>query len=161
MPLAVTPATYVIATVLALLGFFIGMFLAKLAPEELKQGLQYLTMLKKMLLLSIFILFINLVEFTFFLKILIYALIIILFAMIELMPFQLYMLLVFLLLLATPSTSSFFIQTSLVFLYGLPAGTIFVAENLKESFKRIMSRATLEMLPALLFVLFFIFLWRL
>ena len=155
----ITAYTYAFASILALLGFFIGMFLARVVPEELKSGLQFFVMLKKMLLLSIFVLFINLIEFSFFLKIFIYTLIIILFAMVDLMPFQLYMLLTFLLLLATPITQNFFIQTSLVFLYGLPAGTLYVIENMKDSFKKNVSRATIEFLPTIFFIAFFFFLW--
>lgn len=155
----VTPQTYAFATVLALLGFFIGMFLAKMVPEELKSGLDFFVILKKMLLLSIFVLFVNIIEFSFMLKILIYTLIVLLFALIDLMPFQLYMLLTFLLLLAAPITSNFFIQVSLVFLYGLPAGTLYAIENIKDPFKKLASKASVELLPALLFIIFFVFLW--
>ena len=155
----ISPTTYAFATLIALLGFFVGMFLAKMVPEELKSGLEYFVILKKMLLLAIFVLFVNIIEFSFLLKILIYTLIVLLFAMIDLMPFQLYMLLTFLLLLAAPVTSNFFIQVSLVFLYGLPAGTLYSIENMKDSFKRLVSRASMELLPAVLFIIFFVFLW--
>jgi len=155
----ITPQTYAFATIIALLGFFVGMFLAKVVPEELKSGLEFFIILKKMLLLAIFVLFVNIIEFSFLLKILIYTLIVLLFAMVELMPFQLYMLLTFLLLLAAPVTSNFFIQVSLVFLYGLPAGTIYSIENMKESYRKIISRASVELLPAVAFVIFFVFLW--
>ena len=155
----ISPTTYAFATLIALLGFFVGMFLAKMVPEELKSGLEYFVILKKMLLLAIFVLFVNIIEFSFLLKILIYTLIVLLFALVELMPFQLYMLLTFLLLLAAPVTSNFFIQVSLVFLYGLPAGTLYSIENMKDSFKRQVSRASIELLPAVLFIIFFVFLW--
>jgi len=155
----ISPTTYAFATLIALLGFFVGMFLAKMVPEELKSGLEYFVILKKMLLLAIFVLFVNIIEFSFLLKILIYTLIVLLFALVDLMPFQLYMLLTFLLLLAAPVTSNFFIQVSLVFLYGLPAGTLYSIENMKDSFKRLVSRASMELLPAVLFIIFFVFLW--
>jgi hypothetical protein len=155
----ISPTTYAFATIIALLGFFIGMFLAKAVPEELKSGIEFFVVIKKMLLLAIFVLFVNVIEFSFLLKILVYTLIVLLFAMVDLMPFQLYMLLTFLLLLAAPLTSSFFIQASLVFLYGLPAGTLYVVENMKDSFKKTVSRASLELLPAVAFVILFVFLW--
>ena len=118
---------------------------------------KYFILLKKILLIIMIIVFINYFQLNLFLRILLYLLLIILFSLQDFRSYFVYPALGLLFYFSSFNKDLLLIQSILIFVYGLPSGTLF-AENERNIF-RAMARTTLYhisfiMLPLILFLIF-------
>ena len=150
---------YLLALIISFSGLIIGLALAIIAKEEISPGKKYFIFLQKAILLLIFIFLI------YFLKLnLINWIIVLLFIFIYLIKYQwnkkinesfyIYLILSIIFYISSKSLNLFIIESSLIFLYGLPTGTLSTAKNKKESIINILKNMLFIILAIILFFLF-------
>jgi hypothetical protein len=119
---------YTLTAVIAYLGLFMGFTLAIIAKEEVKPGKKNLILVKKMILLIIFIALLMYTEVNYIIVLLVVA-----FAIIQLQKTEktplVYTILAVIFYLASKNLNLFMIESSLIFLYGLPTGTLLTEKN--------------------------------
>ena len=150
---------YSLAAIISYLGLSIGLILAIIAKEELKAGKKYFILLQKAILLLIFIFLIYFLKFN-----LINLIIVLLFIFIYLIKyywnkrinesFYIYLILSIIFYISSKSLNLFIIESSLIFLYGLPTGTLLTTKNKKESIINILKNMLFIILAIILFFLF-------
>lgn len=121
---------FLMATIIVFLGIIIGTLLAFIAPEELKPGIKYFSLMKKILMVAIALIFIYqyLTEVWLLLLMAVfvgYYFYLANFAKKESKEKMIYFLMGFILFLSYEDATIFLVQASLIFLYGLPEGTLF------------------------------------
>ncbi|MBI3034660.1 hypothetical protein HYY72_05880 [Candidatus Woesearchaeota archaeon] len=123
---------YLAAGIVSFLGIACGIIVGLMALEELKAGRRYLEAFQKVLLAAIAVVFLNYLGMGIVFRIAAYAAVILLLASrINVKSAFAYPVLG-LLFFASSKSGGFFIVASLVFLYGLPSGSLVVAGNLKR-----------------------------
>lgn len=120
---------------LSLLGFLFGIILALIAPEELRPGKKYFLLIKKILFCFILLLplflFIYLKNYYFVLIIIIYLVLYFLilrkkkFWLKEIFNYSFFIITYLVFIILNLKNNLIIILPSLIFLYGLPAGTLF------------------------------------
>ena len=141
--------------IIAFLGFPIGLFLSFVSPEEMKPGKKYFKLLQNLLL--VFILFFVFDYYTIPLAI---SIILTVAVFLGVFYWQnkhksiiLYLILAVLLYLSSKDTSLFAIESSLIFMYGLPAGSLLKSKK-KDAIKIVAKHSIFIVLAVLLLLLF-------
>ncbi len=112
-------------------GLFAGAALAFIAPEELRAGKRYFMWMELAILLLLAIFLLNQYSIPLFLRAIIYALLIASLLIKGINNRLVYPVLAAVFFLSAASEALLFRHASLIFLYGLPAGTLFT--NVKDS----------------------------
>lgn len=139
--------TYILTTVFVFSGVYVGALLAFISPEELKPGKNYFKAFENTLL--VFILLILLYAYNANLFVLIFlgvVLSIFLYYTCESTPVNqiAYFLLGIALYFSARSVDLFIMISTMIFLYGLPLGSMYVARRLKRSKKTILTDVLLN-----------------
>jgi len=121
--------TYLALLVLAFLGVFIGLLIGCLAKEELKPGLQYLDILRHAVFIAVLLIFFA--KNWSILFVLLIAFILILFSLTKHRETLYYYALALIFFLSW-RYNGFTMIAPLVFLYGLPLGSIYLYKHIKE-----------------------------
>ena len=144
-----------LAPIIAFLGFPIGLFLSFLSPEEMKPGKKYFKLLQNLLL--VFILFF---VFDYYAIPLLISIVLTVAVFLGVFYWQnkhksviLYLILAVLIYLSSKDTSLFAIESSLIFIYGIPAGSLLKFKK-KDAIKIIVKHSIFVVL-AILLLLFF------
>lgn len=150
---------YSLTAVISYLGLFVGFILAIIAKEELKQGKKYFLFLQKVILLLIFIfllLFIKL-NYILILLILVFVLIYILKNYLKKgfneLPY-IYIILSTIFYISSKKLDLFVIESSLIFLYGLPTGTLITKKDKEESIINILKNVGFLIVAIVLYLVF-------
>ncbi len=139
--------TYILTSIFTFLGVYVGALLAFIAPEELKPGMNYFRAVENTLL--VFIVLILLYAYGAHLLVLVLLGIsasIFLYYTKERTPVNqiAYFLLGIAFFFATRSIDLFITISSMIFIYGLPLGSIFVARRIKKSKKTVLTDVLLN-----------------
>ena len=139
--------TYFLTTLFVFFGVYVGALLAFIAPEELKPGKSYFKAFENTLL--VFIVLILLYAYNANLFVLIFLGVvasIFLYYTTDSTPVNqiAYFLLGIVMFFATKTTELFIIISTMIFLYGLPLGSLYVARRLKKSRKTILTDVLLN-----------------
>lgn len=132
--------TYFLASIISYLGLLAGVILVKMAPEEQNPGKKYFILIKKIIFLLIiaFLLAYYQINFIFSSFLLLFLFILMLAKKIRLEKSALaYFFLGIVLSLSSKFTDLFIIESALVFLYGIAAGSLLLkqkSENYREIF---------------------------
>jgi len=148
---------YSLTAVIAYLGLFIGFILAITAKEELKAGKKYFIFLQKVILLLIFIFLLLFIDLDYILVLLILAFIIV--AVLKRrtkfneLPY-IYIILAVIFYLSSKKLNLFIIESSLIFLYGLPTGSLLTKRDKKETVINILANIPFILIAIILFLIF-------
>ncbi len=149
--------TYSLAAILAYLGLFLGLLLAIIAKEEMKQGKKYFLMLQKLILLLLFLFLLIYLRLSNILTVIILLAILIPILRTEkrinTSPY-IYMILGVAIYLSSKIPDLFIIESSLVFIYGLPTGSLLAEKSKKKSIINLLKNIGL-IITAVSFFLFF------
>lgn len=127
------PATYFLAAIVSFSGLIAGAILAFFTKEELKPGKKYFELLQKALLAAIAAVFVYYLGLHLLVRIAIYAAVILLLATSKSINSSVaYALLGAVFYFSSFSKQSFLIISSLIFLYGLPAGSIIATSLIRK-----------------------------
>jgi len=148
---------YSLAAVIAYLGLFSGFILALIAKEELKEAKKYLIFFQKITLLFIFIFLLVFIKLNYLV-----VLLIIIFVMIYFLKGRkefnelpyIYIILSAIFYLSSRKLNLFVIESSLVFLYGLPTGSLLMKKNWKETLINILKNGWFVLIAISLFLIF-------
>lgn len=150
---------YSLTATVSYISLFIGFLLAIIAKEELKPGKKYLILLQKIILLSIFILLLIFINLNYILVLLILAFIIIYVlkryskkAFNE-VPYT-YLILSIIFYISSKKLNLFVIESSLIFLYGLPTGTLLTKKSKKETITDLLKNTSFIILAIILYLIF-------
>lgn len=148
---------YSLATIIAYLGLFIGFLLAIIAKEEIKPGKKYFIFLQKIILLLIFISLLIFIDLNYLLVLLISAFIVIYLSKTKKefnkLPY-IYILLSIIFYLSSKKLNLFIIESSLIFLYGLPTGSLLTKKSKKETIINILTNIPFILIAIILFLIF-------
>lgn len=139
--------TYILTTVFVFSGVYVGALLAFIAPEELKPGRNYFKAFENTLLVFTILLLLYAYEANLFVLIFLgVVLSIFLYYTCENTPVNQisYFLLGIAFYFAAKSVDLFIIISTMIFLYGLPLGSMYVARRLKRSKKTILTDVLLN-----------------
>jgi len=111
-------------------GLFVGSFIASQTKEELKTGEKYFVLLEKVVIIAIISLLMHLYAFSIWPRVIIYVLAIVVLFLIRPPSITTYSLLGIALYLSSREATMFYWVASLIFLYGLAAGSLlFIAHK--------------------------------
>ncbi|MBN2052040.1 hypothetical protein JW756_00895 [Candidatus Woesearchaeota archaeon] len=130
--------TYLILLLIAFLGLFVGLLIGWLAKEELKPGMIFLDILRHVIFVAIIIIFF--VKNWSILFVLLIAIILIFFSLSKYRETLFYYSLPIIFFLSW-KYNGFAMIAPLIFLYGLPLGSIYLYRQLKEKKKNVVLRA--------------------
>lgn len=148
---------YSLAAIITYLGLFTGFILAITAKEELKPGKKYFIFLQKVILLLIFIFLLIFVDLNYVL-----VLLILIFILIQILrrkkdfnelPYT-YIILAIIFYLSSKKLNLFIIESSLIFLYGIPTGTLLTKKSKKEAIINILKNIVFIIVAIILFLIF-------
>lgn len=134
--------TYMVTALFAFLGVYVGALLAFIAPEELKPGMTYFRAFENTLLVFLMMILLYAYEANIFVLILLgVSASIFLYYTKETTPVNqiAYFLLGIAFFFSTKTMDLFIVISTLIFLYGLPLGSIFVARRIKKSKKTLLT----------------------
>lgn len=126
--------TYLALVVIMFLGLFVGLLIGYLTEEELKPGMRYFEWLRHLTFVAILVLFF--VKNPSWLLIIIIALLIIIFSLSRHRETLYYYALAVIFFLSW-KYNGFVLIAPLIFLYGLPLGSIYAFQNLKAKKKKV------------------------
>jgi hypothetical protein len=139
--------TYILTTVFVFSGVYVGALLAFISPEELKPGKNYFKAFENTLLVFIILILLYAYDANIFVLIFLgVVLSIFLYYTCENTPVNqiAYFLLGIAFYFAAKSVDLFIIISTMIFLYGLPLGSMYVARRLKRSKKTILTDVLLN-----------------
>ena len=139
--------TYILTTFFVFFGVYVGALLAFISPEEMKPGKTYFRAFENTLLVFIILVLLYAYEANLFVLIFLgVVLSIFLYYTNETTPVNQisYFLLGIALFFATRSVELFIIISTMIFLYGLPLGSLYVARRMKKSKKTILTDVLLN-----------------
>lgn len=148
---------YSLSALVVYLSLVVGFILAIIAKEELKAGKKYFLFLQKIILLLIFIFLLIYIDLNYVLVLLILA-----FIAVHLLKTKkesdklpyLYIILAVIFYLSSKNRNLFVIESSLMFLYGLPTGTLLTGKSKKETVINILKNIVFVLMAVLLFLIF-------
>ena len=148
---------YSLVAIISYLGLFIGFFLALIAKEEIKPGKKYFILIKKIMLLLIFVFLIvnTKLNYQIILLFLVFAILQIYRTKKEFneLPYT-YIILAIIFYMASKNTTLFVIESSLIFIYGLPTGSLLTKKSKKETIINIIKNITFVIIAIGLFLIF-------
>jgi hypothetical protein len=133
---------YSLTAVVSYLGLFVGFILAMMAKEEMKDGRRYFVFL---------LVFIRL-NYILVLLILVFIVVYLLKRKNELV--YIYMILGVIFYLSSKTLNLFVIESSLIFLYGIPTGSLLTKRDKKESLIGILKNVGFVVVAVVLFLVF-------
>lgn len=145
---------YALTSITSFLGLIIGITLAYIAREELKDGKKYFIILQKVVLGLIFNFYyfkLNIFLLIFFLMI---SLLLIYLYIEKLKTYYIYPILAILFFLSSKNIELFKIQAFLIFLYGLPTATLLTKVTKRNYFDIVLKHISFIIIALLLFLLF-------
>ena len=146
--------TYLLALIITFFGIFLGSLLVLMAPEEQKPGKKYFIWFRDILLLLVvfFLLYFNNLSLSFgFVFVLIVISLLVYF---KGNSYIVYLLFAAVLYLSSKEISFFIIEASLIFLYGLPTGSLLMDyKRKKKSFLKIFYYLYYIVIASLLFLI--------
>lgn len=150
---------YFLAAIISYFGLFVGFILAIIAKEELKQGKKYFIFLQKIILLLIFIFLLIFIKLNYLL-----VLLILIFILIYILKNYLkkqfnelsyiYIILSIIFYISSKELNLFVIESSLIFLYGLPTGTLLIRKSKKETIINILKNVGFVVMAIIIFLIF-------
>ncbi|MBU0628151.1 MAG: hypothetical protein KKC75_03105 [Nanoarchaeota archaeon] len=149
---------YSLAALLSYLGLFAGLLLAIIAKEELKAGKKYFIITKKVIIALIFISIIFLAQLKHVLILI--ALLIITTSLVKYSKTELvkthytYLLFSAIFYLSSKRLELFAVSSSLIFLYGLPAGTLLSYKTKKEAITNILKNVVFVVIAIAIYIIF-------
>lgn len=148
---------YSLAAIISYMGLFIGFFLAIIAKEELREGKKYFIYLQKIILLLIFVFLLIYLRLNNILTVIVLIAILIPLLKTEktlnTSPY-IYPILAVILYLSSKTLNLFIIESSLIFLYGLPTGSLLTGKKKKESIINILANIPFILIAIILFLIF-------
>jgi len=148
---------YSLTATISYIGLFIGFFLATIAKEEMKQGKKYFLILQKIILISTFLFLLIYLRLNNILTVIVLIAILIPLLKtekkIDTSPY-IYMILAVILYLSSKIPELLIIESSLIFLYGLPTGSLLTGKKKKESIINILKDLGFIIVAIGLFLLF-------
>jgi hypothetical protein len=146
---------YLLVPIIAFLGFPIGLFLSFVSPEEMKSGKKYFELIQHLLL--VFILFFIFDYYSFQLIISIIITITVFLGVFywhnDYKSIIFYLILAVLLYFSSKNLSLFALESSLIFMYGVPTGSLIKCR--KKDSLNIVAKHSIFILLAILLLLFF------
>ena len=144
---------YFLALVITFFGIFLGSLLVLMAPEEQKPGRKYFILFRDILLLLVifFLLYFNNLSLSF--GFIFVFVIVFLLAYFKENSYFVYLLFAAVLYLSSKEVSFFIIESSLIFLYGLPTGSLLVNYKRKKSIFKVFYYLYYVFIAALLFLI--------
>lgn len=148
---------YSLAAIISYLGLFVGFILAITAKEELKAGRKYFIFLQKIILLLIFVFLLIFVKLNYLLVLLILVFIVIYISKrkkeFNELPY-IYIILSIIFYISSKELNLFVIESSLIFLYGLPTGTLLTRKSKVGSIVNILKNVGFVIIAIILFLIF-------
>ena len=148
---------YSLTAVIAYLGLFVGFILAIMAKEELKAGKKYFLFLQKIILLLIFVFLLIYIDSNYILVLLLLVFIIIYLLKrkrkFNELPY-IYIILAVIFYLSSKNLDLFVIESSLIFLYGLPTGSLMTTKDKKETVINILKNIPFVLIAIILYLIF-------
>ena len=150
---------YSLTALICYIGLFVGFFLAIIAKEELKAGKKYFLFLQKIILLLIFVFLLVFIKLNYILVLLILGLIVVYVAKNYFKDkiddvFYFYIILSIIFYLSSKELNLFIIESSLIFLYGLPTGSLLMRKSKKETLINILKNVGFVIIAIILFLVF-------
>ena len=146
-----------LTTIILYVSLFIGFLLAIIAKEEMKQGKKYFIMLQKVILILLFSFLLIYLRLSNILTVIVLIAVLIPLLKseknINVSPY-IYLIFGVILHLSSKILNLFIIESSLIFLYGLPAGSLLTGKNKKESIMHILKNSGFIIVAILLFLFF-------
>ena len=150
---------YSLTALVSYIGLFLGFALALIAKEEIKPGKKNLIFLQKIILLLIFGFLLILFE-----QMYLSILVLLMFISLSLwkkyskkefneLPY-IYILFGMVFYLSSKRLNLFVIESSLIFLYGLPVGSLLTTKNKKETVVKLLSNIGFVLVAVVLFLIF-------
>lgn len=133
---------YSLSALVAFSGVLVGAFLAMTAREEMPTGRKYFPWLQKVLLIAIAAVLLSYFNALLMVKIVAYAAF--LFVLSRKQMFNFYPLLAVAFFILGQNSRELFIISVLVFLYGLPVGSMYVVRNRRMSLFKTLGKASLR-----------------
>lgn len=148
---------YSLAAIIAYLGLFVGFILAIIAKEELKAGKKYFLFLQRIILLLIFVFLLIFIKLSYIL-----VLLVLVFIMVYLLKRKkefnelpyIYLILSIIFYLSSKKLDLFLIESSLIFLYGLPTGSLLTQKSKKETMINILKNVLFIVVALVLYLIF-------
>jgi hypothetical protein len=147
---------YSLAAIICYMGLFAGFILAKIAREEIKSGARYFVFIQKAIWILIFITLMVYLDLTYLLLLLILAFIFVFLTNKKEFfnsPYA-YIFLAAIFYISSRKTEIFITASSLIFLYGLPTGTLITKKNNKETVFNILKQLIFLFIAIVLFIIF-------
>lgn len=149
---------YFLASLVSFSGLFVGMFLAFYTKEELKQGKKYFVIIEKLLLSLVLFFFLFFYELDMITILVISLLFFVIILVLKFDNYPIVYIALAIIFYLTQDNNIFPLISSLIFLYGLPVGTL-IAYKMKNKkndiFKFLLKKYSLFVIIALLLYLIF------
>lgn len=148
---------YSLTAIICYLGLFIGFALAIIAKEELKAGKRYFILLQKIILLLVFIFLLIYIKIDY-----IIILLTLTFIIIHLLKnyfkfnesIYIYIILAIIFYLSSKILNLWVLESSLIFLYGLPTGSLLTNKDKKQTFINILKSVIFIIITIALYFIF-------
>jgi hypothetical protein len=144
--------SYLSVSIVSFLGLATGVILAFISPEEMPTGRKFFPLLQRVVLVAIAAVFISLFVENIYARITLYILAILLLS-IRLKPGIIYPLLAFPFFFSSTNLNAFTAIAALIFIYGLPAGSLYAAKRKSAAAKFVLSNLTFVLLAAALYLI--------
>ena len=148
---------YSLTALASYIGLFMGLILALISKEEIKPGKKYFIFLQKAILSVIFIVLFIFLKLNYIVVLLLIACIIIYITK-KKKEFNdtiyTYILLSAIFYLSSKNINLFIIEASLIFLYGLPTGTLLTTKDKKQTTINILKNIPFILIAIILFLIF-------
>jgi len=145
---------YSLTAVISYLGLFVGFILALMAKEEMKDGRKYFLFLQKVILLLVFVFLLVFIDLNYILVLLMLAFIVVYLLKRKNKLVYIYILLGVIFHLSSKMLNLFVIESSLIFLYGIPTGSLLMKKDKKETLIGILKNVWFFLVAMVLFLIF-------
>jgi hypothetical protein len=145
---------YSLTAVVVYLGLLVGFILAMMAKEEMKDGRRYFVFLQKLILLLVFVFLLVFIRLNYILVLLILVFIVVYLLKRKNELVYIYMILGVIFYLSSKTLNLFVIESSLIFLYGIPTGSLLTKRDKKESLIGILKNVGFVVVAVVLFLVF-------
>jgi len=150
---------YFIASLISFFGLILGMILIKIAPEEQKPGKKYFILLQNLFFTISIILFLYFLKINSGIIFLIAISLIIYLSKIKIKDYFrksefLYFLLAIIFFLSSKNTSSFLTESVIIFLFGMPTGSLLFNKKNKNYLKVVLRSIIFLVVSLLLFLIY-------
>ena len=144
--------SYLAVSIVSFLGLAVGVILARVSPEEMPTGRKFFPLLERAVLVAIAAIFINLFVESIYVRVPLYLLAIILLSF-RLEPNIVYPLLAFPFFLSSIYLNAFTAISALIFVYGLPAGSLYAVKGNIAAAKFVLSKLTFVLLAVAIYLI--------